>query len=177
MTLDHTRLGHCSLGFNNSLFVVAGFVNGYGSRSVMKFDLGPYSPREWVSLADLEVPRYYPACSVGQFQGQNGIFVSGGEHMNDIGAVTMENSVEFYNSEENRWVTVHHMLSPRHYHTMTEINGLTMAAGGLAGWGSNSVLPSVEILNGTSWTQANLTVARAGHSSVAIEGNAMFCKP
>ena len=94
MTLNHTRLGHCSLGFNNSLFVVAGFVNGNGSKSLMKFDLGPDFPRELVSLADLEVPRYYPAYSVVQLQGQDGVFVSGGERMNDVDGITIQNSVE-----------------------------------------------------------------------------------
>ena len=176
MTMSKTRVGHCSVAINNSLFVIAGFVGGYGSTSVMKFDLGQNSSREWATMAGLEVPRFYPACSVGQYQGQTGIFVSGGQNMDDNGYTTTEKSVEFYIAEENRWTAVHRMLIVRLHHTMTEINGFMIAAGGISY--SNSRTPTVEILNGTLWTQqANLTMARSSHTSVTVPRSSVSCKP
>ena len=171
MTLGHTRLGHCSLGFNNSLFVVAGFVNGYGSKSVMEFNLGAGSLGEWVSLADLALPRYYPACGNGHYQGQKGMYVSGG---NRYTKYVQEKSVEFYNPKENQWVTIHSMLYVRHHHTLTELDSRMVAAGGVSY--SNSIVQSFEFLDGDTWTLKNLTVARAGHSAVAIEGYMVKCK-
>ena len=59
---------------------------------------------------------------------------------------------------------------------MTEINGLMMAAGGVSY--SNSLATSVEVFNGTLWIEeANLTVARTGHASVAIGATTVLCKP
>ena len=172
MTLGHTRVGHCSLSTSESLIVIAGFVNGYGSKSVMEFNLGKGSLGEWVSLADLDVPRYYPACGNGHYQGQEGIYVSGGEHFKTY--ITPEKSVEFYNPEENQWVTIHHMLYVRHHHTLTEVDGRMVAAGGVSY--SNSIVQSFEFLDGDTWTLKNLTIARAGHSAVAIEGYMVKCK-
>ena len=175
MRMPGTRLAHCTVAIEDSVFVIGGFVNGYGSLSIMKFDLGQNSTREWISLTAMAVSRYYPACSVGQHDGHTGIFVSGGANMDGKGSYTVEKSVEFYIPTEDTWVEIHRMLIVRYEHTMAEIGGLMMVAGGISY--SNGMTPAVEILNGTIWTStANMTTPRARHASVNIPTSTVFCK-
>ena len=176
MRMPGTRMAHCTVTVDDSVFVIGGFVNGNGSPSIIKFDLGQNSTREWLSLTAMAVSRYYPACSVGQHEGQTGIFVSGGANMDDNGYYTVEKSVEFYIPIEDTWVEIHRMLIVRYYHTMTEIGGFMMVAGGISY--SNGMTATVEVLNGTIWTSsANMTTPRARHASVTIPTSTVFCKP
>ena len=58
--------------------------------------------------------------------------------MDDNGYYTVEKSVEFYIPKEDMWVEIHRMLIVRYEHTMTEIGGFMMVAGGI--FYSNSIL-------------------------------------
>ena len=173
MTLTSYRAYHCSVVIGSTLFVVGGNVGStLASDSVESYDTLD-SNATWVTMQSLLQARYGHACHVGQFERQEGFYVSGGH-----GAAGYLSSVEFYVSSVNKWRSLGSLETARGYHTMTVVSGQMIVAGGYnSSWTNTSgLLTSVETLNGTHWVQSNnLKVGRNYHTAVTIEAGKISC--
>ena len=165
MIMSAYRYYHCSAVLGTRLVVIGGyFGSGSASTSVQAFDTNS-TAGSWVSLQNLIAARFGHACQVGEFEGQVGIFVSGGSGSSDL------SSVEFYVAAVDRWRSIGALKTPRRYHSMTVVNQEMIVAGGYY------LLTSVETLNGTIWLETNnLKVARHHHAAISFPASLLTCK-
>ena len=95
----------------------------------------------WESLANMNFARENFGCSVGTFEGLEGIYAAGSEDY--------PTNVEFYAPNINMWRNIDSLNTGRSLDTLTIINGKMVVAGG------ENEITSVETLNGTEWVQTN----------------------
>ena len=111
--------------------------------------------------------RFGHACDTGYFEGQFGIFVTGGGGVDSLDSLA---SVEFYAAKADHWRVLVPMTMGRSYHSVSMVAGLPYVSGGET--------DKVERLNGTSWEQAgSLGLAREHHSAVTIPAGLLVCRP
>merc|ERR1712192_334228 len=118
------------------------------SSSVEAFDtslLGQSDPAVWWTLASMLEPRRAQTCHTGDFDGQHGIFVTGGLDNSNQPV----NTVEFYIAAEDSWRTIASMANARYYHSTTMVGGNIVAAGGGPSY------QSVELFNGSQWVETS----------------------
>ena len=136
---------HCSVALGTRLIVLGGRVgNENQSPSVQAFDTSLASlntTARWESLANMNYARESFGCSVGVFEGLEGIYAAGSYDYPTL--------VEFYAPDINAWRNIGSLNTGRSYHSLTIINGQMVVAGG------NNEITSVETLNGTEWVETN----------------------
>ena len=91
----------------------------------MSFDVENLSGGGWTALPSLATARYGPGCATGSYEGQAGIYVTGGWD----GAAYLA-SVEFYLAGDQRWVGLGQMRTARYWHSLSLVSGVPYAAGG-----------------------------------------------
>ena len=162
MKMPSYRYYHCSATIDTRIIVIGGsYAGSTYSHSVIQFDLS--APENgWTSLASLTYGRQNHACQVGNFQGQQGIFVTGGS---DNGHTL----VEFYLDVLNRWRKLPSMSSSRTYHTSSLIGNKIFVHGGS---GAES---SQEMFNRTWTSGTNLGISRRYHTSVSVPKGTLNC--
>ena len=146
MEMPQYRWTHCSVALGTKLVIIGGRVGSTSveSASVQAFDTSLTdlnTTASWVSLASMNYAREGHACSLGKFEGLEGIYVAGGEP-----AYT---NVEFYTPNIDTWRNIDTLTTGRSWHSLTIINGQMVVAGGM------DKITSVETLNGTEWVQTN----------------------
>ena len=171
MKLTNKKSGHCSVAFNDNLVVIGGD-NGYPliTSEVLSFNVANMSGG-WTTMPSLNTARENHACDTGNYEGQNGIFVTGGwYHGGDDGLVRLS-SVEFYVAQEQRWIVLESLTTERYFHSLSIVSGIPYAAGG------NGDISSVERLDGTTWEEAgSMKGRRYRHASVDIPAGVVTCK-
>ena len=110
---------YCIGSFMSNLYLVGGCIIGYKSLSTCyTYDT---NTNTWNEIADLNVARYYAACTV--FEGK--IVVTGGE--NNWSSLK---SVEAYDYYENKWTFLPEMVEERYFHaTVSMGNKMYIIAG------------------------------------------------
>ena len=170
MVMPHGRYGHCSVTIRSQIVIIGGYEessahNSSFSSSVMSFDTINIF-EGWQDLSSLTQARRFHACLTGEFESQQGIFVTGGFNGNSI------SSVEFYNWFSNTWQNLGNMQVARWFHTLSFVNNMIFAAGGYNGYS----LSSVEHFQENHWeSSTDLDMARNGHSSVSVPGGLISC--
>ena len=91
-------------------------------------------------------PRRAHTCHTGDFDGQHGIFVTGGLDSSNQPV----NTVEFYLAAEDSWRSIASMANARYYHSTTMVGGNIVAAGG-----GGPSYQSVELFNGSQWVETS----------------------
>ena len=84
-------------------------------------------------------------CNTGEFEGQLGIFVTGGLDSSNKPV----NTVEFYLAAVDRWRSIASMANTRYYHSTTMVGGSIVVAGGGPSY------QSVELFNGSQWLETS----------------------
>ena len=175
------RWTHCSLALGTRLIVLGGRVgNENPSPSVQAFDTSLASlntTASWENLANMNYARESFGCSVGVFEGLEGIYAAGSYDYPTL--------VEFYAPDIDAWRNIDPLNTGRSYHTLTIINGQMVVAGG------NNEITSVETLNGTEWVETNnlkvhfshfpcnfifFKVGRDMHAAVVVPAGALSCQ-
>eukprot|EP00092_Neocalanus_flemingeri_P034877 GFUD01037952.1.p1 GENE.GFUD01037952.1~~GFUD01037952.1.p1 ORF type:complete len:514 (+),score=98.80 GFUD01037952.1:159-1700(+) len=162
MRMPGYRYGHCSVTINSRLIVIGGIYAGASySTGVIQFDLT--APKKgWTNLHSTTYGRQDHACQSASFQGQEGIFVTGGSNSGNT-------LVEFYVDSLNRWRTLPPMSSNRYYFTSSIIGHNLHVHGGEGGQATQ------EMFN-TTWTSGtNLRISRKRHSSVSLPQDILSC--
>ena len=165
MEMTQEREGHCSVALKTRLLVIGGSVQSSVFDTVQAFDTENLS-QGWVSLRSMTIGRSGHACQAALYQGEEGIFVSGGR--NDASA-----SVEFYRPESDTWANIASLNIGRQYHSMTVASDQLVVAGGDtegAGWSS------VEMFNGSHWlVTTHLLEGRRNHAAVSVPSTFYSC--
>ena len=170
MKLNQYRAFHCSIAVGAKIVLIGGYVgsSSSASSSVEVFDM-ENSTSGWKPLTSLPSGRRSHACSFGQLNQSKGIFVSGGYNESPMA------SVEFYTMASDTWSSVGSLKEARQYHSLNFLGHQTLAIAG--GWGGGAPLGTVEVFNGTQWSNAlELSVGRAFHAAVQIPANAVLCR-
>ena len=113
--------------------------------------------------------RYVPSCHVGVFEGQQGIYVTGGSDASG----SYLSSAEFYNPQLDVWQEIASLTTERSFFSMTMLGGDLIVSGG-----SPSFLSSVEMWNGSNWVELDnqrLEMGRSGHAAVSIKADVLSC--
>ena len=156
---------HCSVAIGSRIIIIGGNVAGTSSSSqVLQFNLD--SPGHgWTRLESTKKGRQHHGCTVGTYQGQQGIFVTGGSNKG-------HNQVEFFVDAAQKWRDdIPVMSSNRYYHTSSTIGGALYSHGGS---GSER---TQELFNETmtAWTISNLRRQRKYHASVSLPEGTISC--
>ena len=109
------------------------------------------------------------ACHVGKFEGQEGIYVAGGENTDQSEMA----SAEFYNPALDTWQEINSLLNARVYAQMTMLGRDLIMTGGL-GYAS-----TVETWTGSIWVELDnnrLEVGRYSHAAVSIKTGILTCE-
>jgi len=167
MQMANYRYLHCSVALGTRLIVLGGRVGTAAqSLSVQAFDTSLASlntTASWENLANMNYARESFGCSVGVFEGLEGIYAAGSYDYPTL--------VEFYAPDIDAWRNIDPLNTGRSYHTLTIINGQMVVAGG------NNEITSVETLNGTEWVETNnLKVGRDMHAAVVVPAGALSCQ-
>ena len=111
----------------------------------------------WRSLGSMETPRYGHGCHVWTYEGQTGILVAGG-----WGSGNYVSFVEFYRYNNNSWIELGSLVTPRYHHSVTVVSGNLVVAGGLNG--NDEPLSSIEYFNisNSEWNVGNYLKVLAG---------------
>jgi len=162
MQMPGYRKGHCSVVLQSRIIVIGGQYAGTSyHKGVIQLDLKA-EEKSWTSLTDTHYGHQGFGCQVGSFQGQQGVYVSGGSNSGHT-------VVEFYVDSINRWRKLPSMGSNRQRHTLSLINSSIYAHGGFGGEATQ------EKFNET-WTGApNLSKQRRSHTSVSIPAGWITC--
>ena len=150
MQFSQYRVYHCAVDLGSWLIIIGGCVGQTpaSSSSVEAFDtslLSESNSASWWTLASMLEPRRAHACKTGEFEGQHGIFVTGGIDS----ANHPVNTVEFYVAETDCWRKVASMANARYYHSTTMVGGRIVVAGGGPSY------QSVEVFNGSHWMEGS----------------------
>ena len=181
MQMANYRYLHCSVALGTRLIVLGGRLGSEAqSLSVQAFDTSLASlntTASWENLANMNYARESFGCSVGVFEGLEGIYAAGSYDYPTL--------VEFYAPDIDAWRNIDPLNTGRSYHTLTIINGQMVVAGG------NNEITSVETLNGTEWVETNnlkvhfshfpcnfifLKVGRDMHAAVVVPAGALSCQ-
>ena len=120
----------------------------------------------WTTLPSMDTARRDHACDTGNYEGQLGIFVTGGYKGFDPNF----SSVLFYVAQEQRWRVLGSMITARSGHSLSIVNGMPYVAGG------SFRLASVERLTGTTWEEVgSLEKWRSAHAAVNIPAGVVTC--
>ena len=159
------------------LYTIGGVVGGgdlsNASSLVEAIDTTVISPT-WVTKATMLKKRYSHACNVGVFDGQEGVFVAGGD--NDATALDhLLTSTEFFNPAMDTWQEIGSLNTPRSFLSMTMLGGDLIVSGGAF----IIPLPFVETWNGTNWVMLNenmwMEEGRYLHAAVSIKAGTLIC--
>ena len=163
MQMPSYRMYHCSVIIDSRIIVIGGnYAGNTYYKGVIQLDLEA-EQKSWTSLASTHYGRQGHACSAGIFQGQPGIYVTGGSNSGNT-------LVEFYVDSINKWRKLPPMVSNRQHHSMSLINSNIFAHGGRGGEATQ------ERFNQT-WTQvSNLSKSRRYHTSVTIPKGSVTCR-
>ena len=154
---------HCSVSLGRSIITIGGERNA-GSWSTYAYEFDLDAPeKSWTGIANTAYGRQYHSCTVGSYQGQEGIFVTGGSNSGHT-------LVEFYVDSAKKWQTITAMSNGRHYHTSSFMNGSVYSLGGESG-----AISTYEKLSGGSWTATNLRKQRKYHASVSLPDKTLTC--
>merc|ERR1711915_40607 len=161
MVMTSKRVHHCSAAIGSKLFVIGGknSDNSDGLSTIQSFDTSNLG-NVWQDHQPMNKVRAYFACETGHYEGQRGIFITGG-----LMGTGFTGNVEFYVADLDRWDHVGYLKHARYYHTMSFFNGNMIVAGGFA----NDYLESVESFNGSEWEEIyKLSVGRERHAAVSF---------
>ena len=166
MEMTQGREGHCSVALKTRLLVIGGSVDSSVSDTVQAFDTENL-PEGWVSLRSMTMGRSGHACQGALYDGEEGIFVSGG-YEDDVSA-----SVEFYRPTSDTWSNITPLNIGRRYQSMTVVSDQLVVAGGdCEGSGWNSV----EMFNGSHWlVTTHLLEGRRNHAAVSVSVSFYSC--
>ena len=164
MILPRGKWGHCSVTLDDKDLVVIGGQAGQVTSEVLSFDVENLAGG-WTTLPSMNTERRGHACDTGIYEGQRGIFVTGGYH------VYWLSSVEFYVAQEQQWRVLGSMTTTRRDHSLSIVAGIPYAAGGYPD------TASVERLDGTTWEEAgSMKGWRYYHAAVNIPAGVVTCK-
>ena len=146
MQMTNYRWIHCSVALGTKLIVLGGRFGSTStaSKSVQAFDTSLATLNTtagWEDLANMNYARQMFGCSVGVFEGLEGIYAAGSYDHPTL--------VEFYLPNIDTWRNIGALSTGRYYHSLTMINGQMVVAGG------ENHITSVETLNGTEWVETN----------------------
>ena len=162
MKMPNYRYYHCSATIDSRLIVIGGqYAGGSYSHSVIQFDLST-PEKGWTTLTNTNYGRQYHSCQVGYFQGQQGIYVTGGSNSG-------QTLVEFYLDVLNKWRTLPPMSSNRYHHTSSLIADKLVVHGG------QGVESTQHTFNQTWSSNANLRISRRYHTSVSVPKDSVSC--
>jgi len=170
MVMTTDRMYHCSAVIGSRLFVIGGWNsdNSDGLSTIQSFDTSNLE-NKWQDHHPMNTLLYHHACQTETFDGQLGIFVTGGNDGQQI-----INNVQFYVADVDLWDDVGTLKTARRYHTMSFIDGKMMVAGG--GSHKSSYLQSVETFNGVEWEEIyNLNVNRSNHAAISFPAEMITC--
>ena len=165
MRLPSITYHHCSVTIGSRIITIGGTVSGSSnSNQVLQFNVDT-PDQGWTRLESTKKGRQTHGCTVGNYQGQQGIFVTGGSNKG-------HNQVEFFVDAAQKWRDdIPVMTSHRHYHTSTIIRGALYSHGGSGSEGTQ------ELFNETTatWTKSNLRRKRRYHNSVSLPEGTLSC--
>ena len=163
MRMPNYVFHHCAVAIRQRIIVIGGYVGGGEETPVLEFDLDQPA-KSWTQLRGTRFERKDHSCAVGSYQGQEGIFVTGG-------VVDGETTVEFLIDSIKRWRVLQSMSTSRENHVTTFMGGTILSLGGSGGE------TSFEKLNTTSneWTAAELTLPRRNHIGVSLPAGTLQC--
>ena len=96
MRLPNDIYGHCSVSIGRRIITIGGYVSGSTySHYVYEFDLDA-PEKSWTRLENTKYGRQHHACTVGSYQGHQGIFVTGGSNSGHT-------KVEFFVETLKKW--------------------------------------------------------------------------
>ena len=151
LEMNATKESHCSVVLGSWLYSIGGGVGGdtleHVSNLVEAFDtrlMGTSDSLSWVEKASMSARRYGHGCKVGVFDGEEGIFVAGGQNERGL---TLD-SAEFYNPVEDAWQAIGALNIARTFFQMTMLGDEVLASGG-----KPELLTSLETWNGTAWVE------------------------
>ena len=165
MRLPSSTSHHCAVSIGSRIIIIGGQVAGSSnSNKVIQFDLD-HPSWGWRRLEGTKKGRQHHGCTVGTYQGQQGIFVTGGSNKGN-------DQVEFFVDAARKWRDViPSMSSNRYYHTSSIIGGALYSHGGAGSEGTQ------EVFNETSaaWTSNSLQQKRRYHTSVSLPEGTVSC--
>ena len=165
MRLSSPTTHHCSVAIGSRIITIGGNVAGTSnSNLVLQFNLD-YPGHGWTRLESTKKGRMYHGCTVGTYQGQQGIFVTGGSNKG-------HNQVEFFVDASRKWRDdIPVMSHSRYYHTSSTIGGALYSHGGSGSEGTQ------EVFNETSaaWISSSLQQKRRYHTSVSLPEGTISC--
>ena len=146
-TRDHCTVVNRDPQLGTQVMVMGGLGEEH---SVMKLVL---STNNWFSVPGMNFPRTNHGCTSVTLNGRPGVVVSGGVDTNRGNT----SSVEFFDMNTHRWITLPNLSRGRRGHTMTTIEGKLAVVGGVAtGFrGEEEYLDDVEVFDGRRWKRAN----------------------
>ena len=130
--------------------------------------MGTSDSLSWVEKASMSARRYGHGCPVGVFDGEEGIFVAGGQNERGL---TLD-SAEFYNPAEDAWQAIGALNIARTFFQITMLGDEVLASGGKPG-----LLTSLETWNGTTWVErvGQLVLGRVFHAAVSTQAGVISC--
>ena len=170
MVMDKYRSSHCSIVWDQDIVILGGEHRSGPFNSVQAIDTSNKTVG-WRSMESMETPRYGHGCHVSTYEGHTGILVAGG-----WGSGNYVRQVEFYRYNNNSWIQLGSLVTPRYHHSVTVVSGNLVVAGGLNG--NDEPLSSIEYFNisNSEWNVGNyLKVGRFGHSSVGVPVKLLDC--
>jgi len=162
---------HCTVVLGSWLFTVGGLVGeasfDFDSTSNMVEAIDTtVDSSTWITKASMLKERAAHACHVGNFEGQEGIYVAGGENTDQIEMA----SAEFYNSVLDTWQEINSLLNARAYAQMTMLGRDLIMTG---------YTSTVETWTGSIWVELdnnNLEGWRYSHAAVSIKTGILTCE-
>ena len=153
---------HCTVVLGSWLFTVGGLVCeasfDNASNMVEAIDTTVDSST-WITKGSMLKERAAHACHVGNFEGQEGIYVAGSENTDQSEMA----SAEFYNSALDTWQEINSLLNARAYAQMTMLGTDLIMTG---------YTSTVETWTGSIWVELDnnrLEVGRYSHAAVSIK--------
>ena len=158
---------HCTVTIGRRIITIGGHVSGASySHYVYEFDLDA-PEKSWTRLENTNYGRQYHSCTVGSYQGQHGIFVTGGSNSGNT-------KVEFFVDSLKKWRILRTMSTDRRYHSSSFMGGVIYSLGGDSSTTSKS---THEMLNKTTdrWTRTNLRRQRSNHAGISLPAGTLTC--
>ena len=174
LDMSSTKYNHCSIIMESWLYTIGGMVGGSSgtgiSNLVEAIDTADQSAA-WIRKASMLEKRTVHSCHVGVFEGQEGIYVAGGNGVSGY----YVSSAEFYNPVLDIWQEIASLTTGRGWSSMTMLGGDLIVSGGS---NDQDYLSSVEMWNGSNWVELNdqrLEVERSYHAAVSIKAGVLSC--
>jgi len=162
MQMGCTRRYHCSVMIDSRIIIIGGQCAGTPyHKGVAQFDLKA-EEKAWKNLANTFYGRQNHGCTVGAFQGMDGIYIAGGSNSGHT-------LVEFYVDKSNRWRKLPPMKYSRYHLTISVINSTIYAHGGHGAEAKQEKFKH-------NWSElVNLSKSRKYHSSVSVPQGMITC--